>query len=686
MRAEDPERLRIDWEIRPGFYLYRHRLALESEDPAIVLGTPELPPGQPIEDEFFGRVEVYREAVAMTVPLTRRPAAAVRARLELRAQGCADLGLCYPPQRLSLELALPALPAPLDSRPLATGPGSATAFAPAGTLPGLPGSPDAALPLPPEQAFRSEAIALGPDRLLLRLSPAPGYYLYRDRTRIAVREPGFALGPPEWPAARVHRDEHFGEVMVFFEPVEVPVPLLRKDAAARELTLELVLQGCQDEGICYPPMTRTLAVALPAGTGAAAPAEAPQGGGGLALWLLSLAGAFLGGVLLNLMPCVLPVLSLKALALAASGDAGERRGHALAYTAGVLSSFLLLGLGVIALRASGLALGWGFQLQQPVVVALLAYVMFAVGLALSGAYQAGAGLAGLGSGLAARPGRVGDFFTGVLAVVVASPCTAPFMGAALAYAAAAPLALALPVFLSLGLGLAAPFLLIGFVPALARWLPRPGRWMEDFKRAMAFPMYGAAVWLAWVLGRQAGSDAVAALLAGAVPLAGALLLLEGARGRRAPWRRALALAMLLLALAVTAAIPRLGVGGARAPAPGEPWQAFSTERLAALRRAGHVVFVNVTADWCITCKANERRVLEGAAFREALAAANGVYLRGDWTRMDPEITAFLEAHGAVGVPLYVVFPPGEGPGRRLPVILDEALVREAILAARKQGG
>ncbi len=673
----DERTLELRWQIAPGFYLYRHRFALRPLDPEVRAGALELPPGQPIEDEFFGRTEIYREAVTLRTVLAFGPGVKPPLAFELSAQGCADIGVCYPPQRIRIELPR----AGKAGAGAARLPGSMPA---AGGLLASPGGFAESLPLPPEQAFVSEAIALGPDRVLLRLTPARGYYLYRDRTRLAVVEPGFRLGPPQWPEATPHRDEHFGEVMVYFEPIEVPVALARSDERATGITLELTLQGCQDEGICYPPMTRHIPVSLPAGPGARLLAQQDERRSGATAWLLALLGAFLGGLLLNLMPCVLPVLSLKALALAGS-ERGEARSHALAYTAGVLASMALLGLLVIALRASGAALGWGFQLQQPMVVAALALVMFALGLMLSGVFELGLGLAGLGNRLAARPGRAGDFFTGVLAVVVASPCTAPFMGAALAFAVAAPPALALPVFLSLGLGLAAPFLVIGYLPALARRLPRPGPWLGRFKRAMAFPMYGAAVWLAWVLARQAGADAVGLLLLAALALAAGSSWLAELAGRSAPLGRPLAWALLLAAALTPAAIERVAARVTAAVPADALWQPFSAERLAALRSADRVVFVNMTADWCITCKANEKRVLEGETFRRTLAEVGGVYLRGDWTLMDPAITAFLEEHGAVGVPLYVVFPPGTGPGRKLPVLLTDSMVREALLAARSEG-
>jgi len=384
---------------------------------------------------------------------------------------------------------------------------------------------------------------------------------------------------------------------------------------------------------------------------------------------------------LNLMPCVLPVLSLKALSLADGHGALQARRSALWYTAGVLASFAALGLVALALRGAGAALGWGFQLQQPWVVGLLAYVMFAVGLSLSGLFQIGVGLAGIGQGLTEKRGPAGDFFTGVLAVVVASPCTAPFMGPALAFAFAAPAWLALAVFLALGLGLALPFLLIGFIPALAERLPKPGAWMVAFKQVMAYPMYLTAAWLAWVLAKQRGADAIGLLLVGAVLLAAALWGFERQRWRPRAFGIALSLLVAIGAIAVLPAIQQLPVPD-RSAAPSDDSIAFSAERLASLRRDGRVVFVNMTADWCVTCKANEARVLATDAFADALTSANAIYMKGDWTNVDPEITRFLEAHGAVGVPLYVVFGPGDEAGEVLPTVLSINAVTDALQRAR----
>src|SRR5690606_19535686 len=384
-----------------------------------------------------------------------------------------------------------------------------------------------------------------------------------------------------------------------------------------------------------------------------------SGARGLALALLLALG---GGVLLNVMPCVLPILSLKVLGLAqGGGDQAHARRQALWYTAGVVAAFAVVGLAVLALRAAGQALGWGFQLQQPGFVAALVLLMAAVGLSLSGVFTIG-GSANLGQGLASRTGPVGDFFTGVLACVVASPCIAPFMGGALAYAFTATPAVAVLVFLALGLGLALPFLLVGFVPGLADRLPRPGAWMDTLKQVMAFPMYLTAIWLAWVLGRQRGVDAMALVAAGVAVMALALWWLERARMRGGWLRRLPAVALLAVALSSIWLVGRLPAPATAAVATNGTSVPYSAERLQALRAAGTPVFVNMTADWCVTCKANERSTLSSDAFRDALRRTGATYMVGDWTNVDPEISAFLERHRAVGVPLYVVYPAGGGEG------------------------
>jgi thiol:disulfide interchange protein DsbD len=342
----------------------------------------------------------------------------------------------------------------------------------------------------------------------------------------------------------------------------------------------------------------------------------------------------------------------------------------------VLVSFVTLGLVIIGLKTA-----WGAHLQNPLVVAVLALIMLAVALSMSGLVQAGASLGNTGSTLANRSGAAGDFFTGVLAVVVASPCTAPFMGSALAYAFVAPMLSAILVFVALGLGLALPFLAVGFVPALSRWLPRPGRWMETLKEVLAFPMYLTAAWLAWVLAHQRGADAVGLLLVAAVLLAMTLWWLERSRGRGAFSRALVALLALitLLPLYYLSALPAIAEGAS----VDSTTVAYSPAKLDELRKAGTPVFVDMTADWCVTCKANEHAVLQGEAFQALLKRTGTVYMKGDWTDENPTITAFLQEYHSPGVPLYVVFPKSGGPGQQLPTVLTSSLVEEALTEAAK---
>jgi thiol:disulfide interchange protein DsbD len=314
-------------------------------------------------------------------------------------------------------------------------------------------------------------------------------------------------------------------------------------------------------------------------------------------------------------------------------------------------------------------------------VASLALLMLAIGLSLSGVFQFGAGVAGVGQKLTEKSGPAGDFFTGVLAVVVASPCTAPFMGTALAYAFAAPAIVGILVFLALGLGLALPFLMIAFVPALASRLPRPGAWMETLKQVLAFPMYLTAAWLVSVVAAQAGSTGVLYLLGGAVSLAFGLWLWERGRYSRHRVTRPLAMLVIVAALGSLVAVDRLPPASRQAADAGIV--AYSADRLATLRTQHRVVFIDMTADWCVSCKANEAAVLSRQSFRDAMTRANAVYMVGDYTNVDPAITAFLDAHHAVGVPLYVVFPRSGAEGEVLPNLLTRSIVEDALARAAR---
>jgi len=436
---------------------------------------------------------------------------------------------------------------------------------------------------------------------------------------------------------------------------------------------------------------------LPAGAGGLGPPLPKAALGGSLSLLPAALFAFLGGLILNLMPCVFPVLAMKAASLAAHGgrEQAQARRHGLAFGAGVLAAFLALAAALIALKAAGAAVGWGFQLQSPPVVAVLALLMTAVALNLSGVFEVGTSLQGAGSSLAARGGLAGDVFTGVLAVVVAAPCTAPFMGAAVGWALTQPPAAALAVFLALGLGFAAPFVAVTFVPGLLARLPRPGPWMEVFRRVLAFPMYAAAAWLVWVLTIQAGEAALARILAAAIVLAFAawLLGLEQRRQAVAADGRRGALGLLGVALVAVATVavisPPYGQGAARAqaaPRADLAGSSYSPEKLAALRADGKPVFVNYTAAWCVSCQVNDLVVLSTRPVAQAMKRDGFTYLKADWTRRDPAIAAELARFGRAGVPLYLVYGAGGAQPVILPAILTQGVVIHALDAGAAKAG
>lgn len=415
------------------------------------------------------------------------------------------------------------------------------------------------------------------------------------------------------------------------------------------------------------------------------PLEAPQAEAASLGLPVALAFALLGGVILNLMPCVFPVLAIKALSFTQHGQQplGKRLLHGTVYTAGVIGFFALMGIGLLALRAGGNAVGWGFQLQYPPFVASMGILFFVLGLSLSGAVTFGNRLMGL-AGSSRTSGLSGAFITGALAALVAAPCTAPFMGAALGYAVTLPTLAALAIVSTLGLGLALPYLILVLMPAVSKRLPRPGPWMETVKQLLAFPLYGTSVWLVWVLAVQTGASGVAAVLTAAVLIAFGLWTWERARlaspGLRLVGGATLAAALLAGLVLIVSLDSNGGSPGAGAADEGEGrWQPYTEQALADALATGRPVFVNMTAAWCITCLVNERVALETQAVVTAFEANDLIYLKGDWTDRDPEITRYLAEFGRTGVPIYVLYRPGEEP-RVLPQILSESIILNALAA------
>jgi thiol:disulfide interchange protein/DsbC/DsbD-like thiol-disulfide interchange protein len=506
-------------------------------------------------------------------------------------------------------------------------------------------------------------------RLTLRVLPPAGATAPSKVIFFPYRE-NFVDHPA--PQTLVRDGNGFRLDVKLMEPVEAGI----KDAAG------VLLAESSWPGL---PGRKAIELALPVATALpalAAPVGAPAGetGGSLALALVF---ALAGGLLLNLMPCVFPVLGIKVMGFVrhAHGDARALWMQGAVFSGGVLVSFLVLAGLLLALRAGGTELGWGFQLQSPAFVVLLSALFFLMALNLFGVFEWGGFAQSMTSNLSAQ-GRYADaFLAGVLATLVATPCTAPFMGAAVGFTLAQPAAVSLAVFAMLGAGMALPVLALSFFPAALRKLPKPGPWMETFKQVMAFPLFATVVWLAWVLGAQAGNDAVLALLAGLLVLGiGAWVYGHWARSpslARLVFAAAFAVAGLWLAWPGPGAVP--GEARAAAAKPGEiAWQPWSPERLSELRAAGTPVFVDFTAAWCVTCQVNKRVALNRDEVVKALAARGVVALKADWTNHDPRITAALAELGRNALPVYALYVPGQAQPKLLPEVLTASLVVDEI--------
>jgi thiol:disulfide interchange protein DsbD len=441
--------------------------------------------------------------------------------------------------------------------------------------------------------------------------------------------------------------------------------------------LEVPVQGSWPAAAPLPAaVSPALQAALDAN--AARAAGGSTSGAGPLTFGAALLGALIGGLILNLMPCVFPVLAIKVMGFTRPGtSAAGHRAQGLAYTAGVVLSFLALGGLLLTLRAAGEQLGWGFQLQSPAVVAGLAVLFTLIGLNLAGLFEFGSVLPSSVASLQARHPTGDAFLTGVLATAVASPCTAPFMGASLGLAIALPAWQALAIFAVLGLGMALPYLAASWVPALARSLPRPGAWMERFRQFMAFPMFATVVWLLWVLGQQTGIDGAAGLLMLLVLLS-LLVWTLNLRGRSRLVLGGLSLAGLLwLGASVGPGVVRpVEAAAAAGTVRDGAWEAWSPEVQARHLAEGRPVFVDFTAAWCVTCQFNKRTTLADAGLLADMANKNMALLRADWTRRDPAVTQALAGLGRNGVPVYAIYKNGQ-----TPVVLSEVLSVEEVRAA-----
>jgi len=573
--------------------------------------------------------------VRLTVPADY---AGAPAPLKLRADFLICEEVCIP-EFAELEILLPAAPQALHA------PRFERAFA----------------AMPREDAGARASARLEGGALLIDVAGLPA--AWRGKTLQLFPENGAVLDHPA-PLGQVWRGERLA--------LRAPLSAQRSESPAAMdavLTAEHAAPGIR--------VSFQIAGPWPQAGAPAPPDQAPSQS-----WLAVLAFTFLGGAILNLMPCVFPVLSLKVLGFAQHG--GERRrivAGGLAYTAGVILSFLLLAALLLVLRASGEQLGWGFQLQSPPFVAALALLFALIGLNLAGLFEFRHLLPDRIVNARARNPVADDFLTGVLAVAVASPCTAPFMGAALGAALSQPAPQALLVFAFLGAGMAAPYLAASLFPAFARILPRPGAWMARFKTFMAFPMFATVVWLLWVLGQQAGIDAAASLLGLLVAAAFALWVLGiPARSKTGRWT---GIAIALIALGATAGWAWPALRGTPEPvgvAAEGGWQAWSPQAVQDARQAGRPVFVDFTAAWCVTCQYNKRTTLADPALLQDFRAKNVALLRADWTRRDATITQALKELGRSGVPVYAVYRNGAPQPMLLSELPSVDEVRQALAA------
>ena len=533
--------------------------------------------------------------------------------------------------------------------------------------------------LPVDEAYQLTLVADGGQRLMLQWVIAPEYYLYRHAFKAQASDSeGSIAANLAVPDGLAKTDEFFGDVEVYYDALEAMVDLERTSELAQ---IKVTYQGCADAGLCYPPETKSFLWHMASGeiqagslaptSSALDPRDDTSSSAGIGL-LAAITFAFLGGIILNIMPCVFPILSLKALSFT-NGSADQHRRASLVYAGGVILSFMALASVLVAIQQTGRLIGWGFQLQNTGFVIGLAYLFTVMGLSLNGLIHFGTSMMNVGQSLTEQEGDAGNFFTGVLAVVVASPCTAPFMGTALGYALTQPIVVTLTVFAALGAGMALPMVILSHSSAAVRALPKPGPWMDTAKNVLAFPLYLTSVWLLWVAGNQAGVNTMALALSGLVLLALAAYLYGDTHLRKG-------LSIVLVAGAVFLAIPsdNKADGSDSSRSLREGQIAWSASVLDDYIERGDPIFVDVTADWCITCLANEAAVLFTPQMEQAFIDADIPYMIADWTDYDADIGRFVQSHGRSGIPLYVMYPRGIG---STPVILPQLLTRDIVLTA-----
>lgn len=510
---------------------------------------------------------------------------------------------------------------------------------------------------------------------------ADGYYLYKAKINVFAHDANTQIHNMVFSDSQNKFDEFFNENMeIFYDSATMTAAYVSSD---KILQLKLLSQGCADIGFCYPPQEQWIQINLENSkveiyqNQPNSFTNSQTSTKNISIFAAML-GAFLGGLILNLMPCVFPVLSIKAMSFMQTHQTNrELRLHATTYMIGVVTSFLIIATTMLSLRAAGSAVGWGFQLQSPQFLIILAYLFFIIGMTFLGFVNVGSKLMSIGQSIDSQSSLQSSFFTGVLAVIIASPCTAPFMGPALGFAIYQPTGIALAVFAMLGFGMALPFVVLILIPKTKSLLPRPGLWMEQFKQFLAFPMFFTTAWLLWVIGRQTDTTVLSLVVVGLIFISIGIwinqILVQLKSGRSYSLLKVIAVAMIIPALALPLMNEEETEGTVL-------WINYDSKTLATLRAEGRPVFINLTADWCITCLANEKVAFTEMFYTE-MEKNNIVYLKGDWTNQDKEITSLLNEHNRNGVPLYLMYPKNGGSPEVLPQILLEQTLLEAIRRA-----